>query len=231
MAGLKRARSSCTLGAESSVAAVSSGPPQGAAAAAVGGTTRPAADARHEPTARRDDSGARGERTASDGDAASPAPRRRRGERRQQTDLRADTIEDLRAQHQQLRTAAREAQRHVRNAKKRRNRVLTRLRNIDTASVLAVLMDRMAPTTATPQQVEARMASAVADGLGPEGVESRMIRDLSARAAASPAPRSPEDSGSDAADAPSPVAEAAEREVPDEEADERAAVEASSDSE
>ena len=120
--------------------------------------------------------------------------------------------------------------RNVRNAKKRRNRVLTRLRNIDTASVLAVLMDRMAPTTATPQQVEARMASAMAEGLGPEGVEDRITRDQPARASATPAPRDPEDSGSSTEEAPSPVAETTLYEAPEEQAEERAAFEPPSDS-
>ena len=65
------------------------------------------------------------------------------------TDIRQDAIETLRAQHRQLREATKIARRDVRNASRRRKRVIGRLRNLDTASVLAVLMDRgLAPNAA-----------------------------------------------------------------------------------
>ena len=96
-----------------------------------------------------------GERPAAS-DAGAP-----RARRKYQTDLRQDTIEELRVQHRDLRIKAREAQRQVKNAKKRRNRVLTRLRNLDTPSVLAVLMDRMtAPAVEQPADVEAALREA-----------------------------------------------------------------------
>ena len=118
-----------------------------------------------------------GERPASSGgvdDAASDAaaPRARR---RYQTDLRQDTIEELRVQHRDLRIKAREAQRQVKNAKKRRNRVLTRLRNLDTPSVLAVLMDRMtAPAVEQPADVEAALREAARSGKLPSDLAAAL---------------------------------------------------------
>ena len=75
---------------------------------------------------------------------------RSRSARKRQTDLRQDAIEDLRGQREQLRTAARKTLRRVRNAEKRRNRVLTRLWNLYATSVLAVLMDRDSGPSAAP---------------------------------------------------------------------------------
>lgn len=91
-------------------------------------------------------------------------------------------------QQQQLRAAAREAQRQVKNAKKKRNRVLTRLRNLDTPSVLAVLMDRMANPAGAPSQLEAAVAAAASAGVTPDALaESLDAGD------APPAPESPAD--------------------------------------
>jgi hypothetical protein len=58
------------------------------------------------------------------------------------TDLRADSIENLRVEHRRLREATRTAQREMRNAKRRRNRILNKIRNLDVESVLSVLIDR-----------------------------------------------------------------------------------------
>ena len=117
-------------------------------------------------------------------------------------DLRQDTIEILRAQHRRLKVAAREAQREMRNAKKRRNRVLTRLRNLDTASVLAVLMDRVANPGGAPSPLEAAIASASRAGASPHQLAEGGLLGAPLPAPASlpdSEPRSPTDTEGDAA--------------------------------
>ena len=90
------------------------------------------------------------------------------------TDIRQDAIETLRAQRRQLREATKIARRDVRNASRRRKRVIGRLRNLDTASVLAVLMDRgLAPNAAAQppgdagRTVHAAPAGAIEEGGNP----------------------------------------------------------------
>jgi hypothetical protein len=58
------------------------------------------------------------------------------------TDLRQNSIENLRVEHRRLKEATKNAQRDMRNAKRRRNRILAKIRNLDAESVLSVLIDR-----------------------------------------------------------------------------------------
>lgn len=85
---------------------------------------------------------------------ACASSRRRRG--RLITDLRADSIENLRLEHRQLREAAKKAQKEMRNAKRRRVRILAKIRNLDVESVLSVLIDRGLPdpSAKTPAATE-----------------------------------------------------------------------------
>ena len=159
-----------------------------------------------------------GERPASaDGDADSSAGADVRGPRGHRADLRSDTIEVLRAQHRRLKVAARDAQREMRNAKRRRNRVLTRLRNLDTASVLAVLMDRVANPGEAPAQLEAALGNAARAGVAPDQVARGLLAGRSDGGGDLPdsEPRSPADSedGDDASDQPR-VAEDVEEPAP-----------------
>lgn len=63
----------------------------------------------------------------------------------------------------------------MKNAKKRRHRVLTRLRSLDTPSALAVLMDRMtAPTVERPADVEAALADASRSGTLPTALAAAL---------------------------------------------------------
>ena len=71
------------------------------------------------------------------------------------TDLRQNSIENLRVEHRRLKTATRQAQRDVRNAKRRRNRILARIRNLDAESILSVLIDRGMPESMTPPELTA----------------------------------------------------------------------------
>jgi hypothetical protein len=94
----------------------------------------------------------------------------------------------------------------MRNAKRRRNRVLTRLRNLDTASVLAVLMDRVANPGEAPAQLEAALGSAARAGVAPDQVARGLLAGRSDGGGDLPdsEPRSPADSedGDDASDQP-----------------------------
>jgi hypothetical protein len=191
MPGVKRLRTVGELDGPSAASGPSTAATTGGASAA--STSAAPAHALAKSLAGTPAAVASGERPASvDGDAASAAGDvGTRSRRRRQTDLRQDTIEDLRVQHRQLRTAAREAQRQVRNAKKRRNRVLTRLRNLDTASVLAVLMDRVSGPGAPPAQLEADVAAAVRAGVAPDALAERL---------GTAAPASPDAADSDADD-------------------------------
>jgi hypothetical protein len=57
-------------------------------------------------------------------------------------DLAQNTIEELRSRHRELKQQQRKVKSQLRNQKRKRARVLKRMRNLDTASVLQVLMDR-----------------------------------------------------------------------------------------
>ena len=89
----------------------------------------------------------------------------------------------------------------MKNAKKRRNRVLARLRNLDTASVLAVLMDRVENPSGAPSQLEAAVADASREGLSPQELADRVLPAPAPVPAAHPddEPRTPTDADGEAA--------------------------------
>ena len=89
--------------------------------------------------------------------------------------LRSDTLEMRSAQHGQLEVAAKYAQRDMRDAKFRRNRVLARLRNLDAASVLAVLMDHLGHPGERPAQLKAPSAAPLAHGVAPDQVARSIL--------------------------------------------------------
>jgi len=57
-------------------------------------------------------------------------------------DLAQNTIEELRSRHRELKQQQEKVKSQLHNQKRKRARVLKRMRNLDTASVLQVLMDR-----------------------------------------------------------------------------------------
>ena len=57
-------------------------------------------------------------------------------------DLSQNTIEELRAKNRQLKKEQKMVKQQLTNQKRKRARVMKRMRNLDTASVLQVLMDR-----------------------------------------------------------------------------------------
>jgi hypothetical protein len=78
------------------------------------------------------------------------------------TDLRQNSIENLRVEHRRLKEATRNAQRDMRNAKRRRNRILAKIRNLDAESVLSVLIDRGLSDPHAPASSAASSTQAVA---------------------------------------------------------------------
>ena len=57
-------------------------------------------------------------------------------------DLSQNTIEDLRTRHRALKAEQKTIKRQLKNQGRKRARVIKRMRNLDTAAVLQVLMDR-----------------------------------------------------------------------------------------
>jgi len=161
-----------------------------------------AADSLEVPGAGHGGERERGERPASGGpESDADVPADGGGRRRRRADLRQDTIEILRDQRRRLKVAAREAQREMKNAKKRRNMVLARLRNLDTASVLAVLTDRVENPSGAPSQLEAAVADASREGLSPQELADRVLPAPAPVPAAHPddEPRTPTDADGEAA--------------------------------
>jgi len=101
-------------------------------------------DALSDATAERPSRSRRSERPAAGSSGPAVADDRRDGQR---SDIRKNSIEALRVHHTALKQAVKKAKREVRNATRRRSRVLRRLKDLDTESVMAVLMERArAPT-------------------------------------------------------------------------------------
>ena len=57
-------------------------------------------------------------------------------------DLSQDAITDLRARHKQLKAEQKRVRQEMKNKARKRQRVLARMRHIDTASVMQVLLER-----------------------------------------------------------------------------------------
>jgi len=75
-------------------------------------------------------------------------------------DLSQNTIEVLRARNKELKREQRQVKQQLHNQKRKRARVIKRMRNLDTASVLQVLMDRGIDFAgATPQSAGAGSSS------------------------------------------------------------------------
>lgn len=150
-----------------SVAAPGSDAPADAADAASPGTERPAgpaagpADAEPVPRSRRARAvRARIESAAPDASADDADERSAAGTgpvHRIITDLRQNSIENLRVEHRRLKDATKQAQRDMRNAKRRRNRILSKIRNLDAESILSVLIDRGMPEERTPAELTAAL--------------------------------------------------------------------------
>lgn len=57
-------------------------------------------------------------------------------------DLAQDTIETLRRQHRELKAQQKKVRRQLKNQAKKRSRIVKKMRHLDTAAVLQVLMER-----------------------------------------------------------------------------------------
>jgi len=110
-------------------------------------------------------------------------------------DIRQNTIEALREQHRALTASIKNVRREVHNASRRRQRVIAKLRNLDTQSVIAVLMDRglrsepgapvvpeAEPPAEAPRRIDAAAAAALAapDDGAPESAPSEAPSDAEA---------------------------------------------------
>ena len=84
-------------------------------------------------------------------------------------DLSQDAIADLRARHKQLKSEQKRVRQEMKNKARKRQRVLARMRHVDTASVLQVLIERgvnlnaAGPAAARPAVV-ARPPAAAEEG-------------------------------------------------------------------
>jgi len=89
-------------------------------------------------------------------------------------DLAQDTIETLRRQHRELKAQQKKVRRQLKNQAKKRSRIVKKMRHLDTAAVLQVLMERGVdftghPVGGSPAAGEAARPAAEAAGSGARG--------------------------------------------------------------
>ena len=78
---------------------------------------------------------------------------------RRGADLSQDAIADLRARHKQLKAEQKRVRQEMKNKARKRQRVMARMRHVDTASVLQVLLER-GVNLGAPDAARARPAAA-----------------------------------------------------------------------
>jgi len=88
------------------------------------------------------------------------------------TNLSQDSIAQLRAQHKQLKKEQKRLRQEVKNTTRKRQRVLARMRHLDTASVLQVLAER-GVSFGAPAAAAAAMVPAVGRALPPPAGRAR----------------------------------------------------------